>query len=64
MDRVSLMWASELRPQRVVRFAATVALVVILATPVPVFAASSTAGDATPNFTESGTCGVYGLAGP
>ncbi|HLF42111.1 MAG TPA: M15 family metallopeptidase [Acidimicrobiia bacterium] len=58
------MWASELRPRSVVRFAATVALVVILATPVPVFAASSTAGDATPNFTESGTCGVYGMAGP
>ena len=26
--------------------------------------ASSTAGDATPNFTESSSCGVYGLRGP
>lgn len=26
--------------------------------------ASSTAGDATPNFTESGGCGVYGMRGP
>jgi hypothetical protein len=35
-----------------------------LALPSPVFAASSTAGDATPNFTESSTCGTYGMRGP
>jgi hypothetical protein len=39
------------------------ALVLSVAPP-PVLAASSTAGDATPNFTESSTCGVYGMRGP
>lgn len=38
------------------------ALVVSVASPVS--AASSTAGDATPNFTESSTCGAYGMRGP
>jgi len=58
------MRAIELTPRRVMGFAVTLALVVTMAIPVPVFAASSTAGDATPNFTESGSCGVYGMAGP
>ena len=46
----------------------SLALVLVLALVVtsglPGFAATSTAGDATPNFTESGTCGVYGMRGP
>ena len=40
------------------------ALVLGLVVPSPAHGASSTAGDATPNFTESGTCGVYGMRGP
>jgi len=40
------------------------ATVLILALASPAHAASSTAGDATPNFTESSTCGVYGMRGP
>ncbi|HEX6145755.1 MAG TPA: M15 family metallopeptidase, partial [Acidimicrobiia bacterium] len=40
------------------------ALVLGLVVPSPAQGASSTAGDATPNFTESGTCGVYGVRGP
>ena len=38
-------------------------LVLGLVAPAPAHGASSTAGDATPNFTESGTCGVYGMRG-
>ncbi len=58
------MRVSESRPRSVVTLMTTVALAVTLALPIPVFAASSTAGDATPNFTESSSCGAYGLAGP
>ncbi len=45
---------------------ALLVLVMTLATPAAIAqaTASSTAGDATPNFTESSTCGVYGLRGP
>ena len=63
MDKVSLMRASELRPRNVVTFVTTMALAITLAFPLQVFAASSTAGDSTPNFTESSSCGAYGLAG-
>ena len=48
--------------RRMVALASFLALTLV--NPSPVFAASSTAGDATPNFTESGTCGVYGMRGP
>ncbi|MGH8948926.1 MAG: M15 family metallopeptidase, partial [Acidimicrobiia bacterium] len=41
-----------------------VSLSLVLSSALPVFGASSTAGDATPNFTESSTCGVYGMRGP
>jgi hypothetical protein len=44
--------------------AVAVVLVMGLVTPSTALAASSKAGDATPNFTESGTCGVYGMRGP
>ena len=39
-------------------------LVIALGFPGPAHAASSTAGDATPNFNESAGCGTYGLRGP
>jgi D-alanyl-D-alanine carboxypeptidase len=45
------------------RFSAVV-LAAALALPGTAWAASSTAGDATPNFTESSGCGTYGLRGP
>ncbi|MEX0946925.1 MAG: hypothetical protein WD064_06120, partial [Acidimicrobiia bacterium] len=31
---------------------------------IPAGAITSTAGDAGPNFTESGSCGTYGMRGP
>jgi hypothetical protein len=44
---------------------AALALAFVLHVPVPAGAtASSTAGDATPNFTESSSCGIYGTRGP
>lgn len=46
-----------------VAFGLALALILSIAPP-PVIGASSTAGDATPNFTESSTCGVYGMRGP
>jgi hypothetical protein len=42
----------------------SLATILIVALAYPAYAASSTAGDATPNFTESSTCGVYGMRGP
>ena len=42
----------------------SLATVLILALASPAYAASSTAGDATPNFTESSSCGAYGMRGP
>ena len=42
----------------------SLAIVLILALASPAYAASSTAGDATPNFTESSSCGAYGMRGP
>lgn len=41
-----------------------IAIALVLALAAPAYAASSTAGDATPNFTESSSCGVYGMRGP
>jgi D-alanyl-D-alanine carboxypeptidase/FG-GAP-like repeat len=41
-----------------------IATALIVALALPAHAATSTAGDATPNFTESSTCGVYGMRGP
>jgi hypothetical protein len=50
---------------RATRRVVGLALALVLLVPVPAAAtASSTAGDATPNFTESSTCGVYGTRGP
>ena len=43
--------------------ALTAALALLVAIPIPGFAASSTAGDATPNFTEATACGTYGMRG-
>jgi hypothetical protein len=44
---------------------AALALALLLHVPLPAGAtAASTAGDATPNFTESSSCGVYGTRGP
>ncbi|MGB7861734.1 MAG: M15 family metallopeptidase, partial [Acidimicrobiia bacterium] len=40
------------------------ALIMVMSGPVTARGASSTAGDATPNFTESSTCAAYGLRGP
>ncbi len=42
----------------------TLLLVISLWPATALAAASSTAGDATPNFTESGSCGTYGMRGP
>ena len=44
--------------------AIVLALALVITSGLPGYAATSTAGDATPNFTESGTCGVYGMRGP
>ncbi len=41
-----------------------IALALFLALASPAYGASSTAGDSTPNFTESSSCGVYGMRGP
>ena len=50
-------------PRRRLTIAVALATLLTLV-PIPAFAASSTAGDATPNYTESGTCGTYGVLGP
>ena len=48
------------------RFSVAAFLTILLVSLLPAAAlgSTSTAGDATPNFTESGMCGVYGVRGP
>lgn len=60
------VWNSMSSPRRILKVLPTVsmALVLVCGIGTDAMAATSTAGDATPNFTESSGCATYGMRGP